>query len=53
MEKRFQDKVAFITGGGSGIGAATAIMLAREGAAVVMGWPFVCVIGADCTTGHI
>ena len=29
--KNFQDKVAAITGAGSGIGQATAIALAREG----------------------
>lgn len=33
---RFKDKVAFITGGGSGIGAASARLLAREGARVVL-----------------
>jgi meso-butanediol dehydrogenase/(S,S)-butanediol dehydrogenase/diacetyl reductase len=31
-----QGKVAFVTGGGTGIGAATAIRLAQEGATVVM-----------------
>jgi NAD(P)-dependent dehydrogenase (short-subunit alcohol dehydrogenase family) len=33
---RFKDKVALITGGGSGIGRATAIRLSSEGAAVVI-----------------
>jgi meso-butanediol dehydrogenase/(S,S)-butanediol dehydrogenase/diacetyl reductase len=36
MQSRFQDKVAFITGGGSGIGASTAQRLAQEGATVVI-----------------
>src|SRR4051812_31032227 len=34
---RFTGKVAIVTGGGSGIGAATAKQLAREGAAVTVG----------------
>lgn len=34
--RRFQGKVAFVTGGGSGIGAATARRLAAEGARVVV-----------------
>lgn len=36
MTGSLNDKVAFITGGGSGIGAATAKILAREGACVVV-----------------
>lgn len=36
MQKRFSGKVAFITGGGSGIGEATARRLANEGATVVI-----------------
>lgn len=34
--KRFENKVAVITGGASGIGAATARLLAREGAHIVL-----------------
>ena len=33
---RLQDKVAIITGGNSGVGAATAVMCAREAAKVVI-----------------
>lgn len=36
MAARMQGKVAFVTGGGSGIGAATASRLAQEGATVVV-----------------
>lgn len=36
MVGKVQDKVAFVTGGGSGIGEATARLLAREGAKVVI-----------------
>lgn len=36
MTARMQDKVCFVTGGGSGIGAATARKMAAEGATVVI-----------------
>lgn len=36
MGNRLQDKVAFVSGGGSGIGAATAQRMAQEGATVVI-----------------
>ncbi|HJL34306.1 MAG TPA: SDR family NAD(P)-dependent oxidoreductase, partial [Polyangiaceae bacterium LLY-WYZ-15_(1-7)] len=36
MAKRFEGQVAWITGGGSGIGKALALELAREGAHVAV-----------------
>src|SRR4026209_719807 len=37
MNPSFQNKVAFVTGAANGIGRATALAFAREGASVVLG----------------
>jgi NAD(P)-dependent dehydrogenase (short-subunit alcohol dehydrogenase family) len=36
MEKIFENKVVIVTGGGSGIGQATAILYAQKGAKVIV-----------------
>ena len=36
MSRRFENKTAIVTGGGNGIGAATALRLVEEGAAVIL-----------------
>jgi len=36
MEKMFENKVVIVTGGGSGIGQATAILYAQGGAKVIV-----------------
>lgn len=51
MDLELENKVAIVTGGTQGIGKATALRLAKEGAGVVIaargGEPIA--LGADCT----
>lgn len=51
MSRQFEGKVALVTGGSSGIGRATSVAFAREGAKVVFG--DIDVKGADETMGMI
>ncbi|MSY10563.1 MAG: SDR family NAD(P)-dependent oxidoreductase, partial [Actinobacteria bacterium] len=46
MSQRLEGRVAVITGGGSGIGAATALRLASEGAKVV-------IVDTNSTSGEV